>query len=412
MEAVKVADNIYWVGANVTTNDLFEGIWPIPNGVTLNSYIVKGDKIAMIDLIRDWGGAASYLQEQMASIGVSLKDLDILVLNHLEPDHTGFLGILHEINPNVQIYATEKGIELVKAFYKIEKNLNIVKSGDTLDLGGGKSFVFEPIPNVHWPDTMVTYETQTKVLFTCDAFGSFGALRGSIFDDEVPPEYEGYYEEETLRYYANIVGPFSNSVLKAIEKAGALDIKIIAPSHGLIWRGNPGKVINRYIRLAKYMNEPAEPEITVIWGSMYGNTEHMVREVLNGIASEGVPVKVYRVPDQNVSYILADAWQSAGLVIAMPTYEYKMFPPMRYVIDIFEQKHVWHKKVLRVGSYGWSGGAEKEFQEKIKNLKWNCEGSLEYAGAPSTADLKRGFEAGKQLAQDIKQIPKKKTANN
>ena len=407
MKAIKVAENVHWVGVNHTTNDLFEGIWPIPDGVTINSFIVKGEKIALIDSLVDWSCA-----EAIKDLGIELTSIDYVILNHMEPDHTSFLKVLHEVCPNIEIYATAKGIELVKAFYKIENNLHIVKSGDSLDLGDGKTLVFEPIPNVHWPDTMVTYETQTKTLFTCDAFGSFGGFRGSIFADEVPESYLDYYEEETLRYYANIVATFSNSVLKAIEKLGGLDISIIAPSHGLIWRKNINVIINRYVRLAKYMNEPAEPEITVIWGSMYGNTERLVREVLNGIASEGVPVKVFKVPEANISYILAAAWRSAGLVIAMPTYEYKMFPPMANVLDMFAHKHVWHKKVLRIGSYGWVGGAEKEYQEKIQRLKWDCSGSVEFAGSPDNDILKKGFDDGKALAQAVKAIPAKKNETN
>jgi flavorubredoxin len=412
MKTVKIAEGIYWLGLSVTTNDLFEGIWPIPHGVTLNAYLVKGEKIALIDLVRDWGGAPSYVEEQLREIGVDIKSIDYLVLNHLEPDHTGWLGILREINPKIQIYTTEKGVKLVESFYCITEGVHGVKSGDKLELGGGKTLVFQEIPNVHWPETMVTYEPSTKVLFSCDAFGSFGALRGSIFDDETPASYSEYYDEETLRYYANIVGPFSSFVLKAIEKAGALDIKVIAPSHGLIWRGNPMKIVKRYVRLANYMNEPAEPKVTVVWGTMYGNTERIVREIISGISSEGVAVDVFKVPDDNVSFILASAWESAGLVMAMPTYEYKMFPPMRYVLDIFAQKHVWHKKVLRCGSYGWIGGAEKEFVEKTKDLKWDIIGSLEYPGTPKKADLEKGFAMGKELAQKVKAIPAKKNAEN
>jgi flavorubredoxin len=412
MKAIEIAKDIFWVGASITTNDLFEGIWPIPHGVTLNSYVVKGEKTALIDLVRDWAGAPDYIVEQMNSIGVDVKKIDYLILNHMEPDHTGWMNTLRMLNPNVQIIATEKAVKLVNSFYCITENVKAVKSGDSLELGNGKTLVFQEIPNVHWPETMVTYETSTKVLFSCDAFGSFGGLRGSIFDDETPESYQEYYDEETLRYYANIVGPFSNFVLKAIEKAATLDIKVIAPSHGLIWRGNPKKIIDRYIRLANYMTDYAEPQITVIWGSMYGNTEKIVREVISGIASEGVPVKVFKVPDENVSFIQAAAWESAGLVLAMPTYEYKMFPPMRYVLDIFSQKHVWKKKVLRLGSFGWIGGAEKEFQEKIKDLKWDMLGTYEYPGVPKATDLVKGFELGKELAKQVKAIPAKKTNSN
>jgi anaerobic nitric oxide reductase flavorubredoxin len=407
MQAIKIANGIFWVGANVTTNDLFEGIWPIPYGVSLNCYVVQGEKTAMIDLVRDWQGAPLYLLEQLQSINLHPSKVDYIILNHLEPDHTGWTGIMREINPNVQIITTAKGAELVKALFRITENIRIVKSGDTLDLGNGKFLMFEEIPNVHWPETMVTYEKSTQTLFSCDAFGSFGMMRGSIFDDEIPPETQEFYKDETLRYYANIVAPFSSFVLKAIEKLAGIPIKTVCPSHGLVWRGNPKKIINQYKTLANYMTTPAEPEITVIYGSMYGNTEHLLRSVLAGIASEGVTVSIFKIPEANQSFILSKAWKSAGLVIGMPTYEYKMFPPMTNIIDILERKHVWNKKVLRFGSFGWSGGAQKEFDEKTKNMKWECIEPVEFRGAPTNEDMATGFNQGKKLAQMIKTIPKK-----
>lgn len=403
--AEKIVDGVWWTGVNDFTNDLFEGIWPIPDGVSINSYVVKGEKIALVDLVKEGGGGSSEnLIGQLASIDIKPQDVDYLILNHLEPDHTGYLANFRILCPNAEIITSEKGVPLVEAFYGITENVRAVADGDELDLGAGKKFVFAYIPNVHWPETMVTYEVSDKILFSCDAFGSFGAFKGSIFDDEVSEEDHQFFERENLRYYANIVGPFSNSVLKAIEKAGALNIKIIAPSHGLIWRSDPARIINRYIKYAKYMNEFAEPKITVIWGSMYGNTETMVRSVLKGIAKEGVSVKVMKVPETDVSYVLSEAWESAGLVIAMPTYEYKMFPPMKYVLDIFDYKHVWHKKVLRIGSFGWSGGAERHFEKAVEKLKWDFIGPLEYQGAPSAEDKNKGEEMGAQLAREVKEV--------
>ncbi len=407
MKATKITDGIHWVGANISTNDLFEGIWPIPDGVTINSYVVKGDKIAIIDLVRDWAGAPSYLMSELNSIGIDIRDVDYFILNHLEPDHSGDLKTFCQLAGNPQIITTEKGAQLIKGFYEIEDNVRVVRSGDTLDLGGGKKFTFYEIPNVHWPDTMATYEEQSKILFSCDAFGSFGAQRGSLFDDENCKTDHQFYEAESLRYYANIVGPFSNFVLKAIDALGSLDIKMIAPSHGLIWRGNPGEIVKRYSAYAKYMNDYAEPEITVIWGSMYGNTEVMLRAILQGIAKVGVPVNVFRVPEAHISYILASAWKSAGLLIGMPTYEYKMYPPIAYALDILAEKHVWHKKVLRFGSYGWSGGAQKQFEQKTERLKWDLLPPLEFQGAPTDDDLEKAIEAGEELAKQVKAIPPK-----
>ncbi len=407
MKATKITDGIYWIGANISTNDLFEGLWPIPNGVTINSFVVKGDKIAIIDLVRDWSGAQSTLIDELNSIGISIKDVDYFIVNHLEPDHTGDLRGFNELSGKAEIITSKKGKPLVEAFYGISENVRAVSSGDTLDLGQGKVLTFYDIPNVHWPETMATFENSTGTLFPCDAFGSFGALKGSLFDDENSEEDHLFYENESLRYYANIVGPFSNFVLKAIDALGPLDIKIIAPSHGLVWRGNPGTIVNRYKAYANYMNDYAEPKITVIWGSMYSNTEKMLRSVLKGIASEGVHVEIFRVPEDDKSYILASAWESAGLIFGMPTYEYKMYPPMEDLISLLAKKHVWHKKVFRFGSFGWSGGAQKHFDQMTEKLKWDCLEPLEFQGGPTDEDLDKGFEMGKKFAQDIKKIPKK-----
>ena len=256
---------------------------------------------------------------------------------------------------------------------------------------------------------MVTYEVSTKTLFTCDAFGSFGAFRGGIFDDEALPMYKEYYDEETLRYYANIVGPFSDFVLKALNTVVELgiEIKTIAPSHGLLWRANPGDIIHKYEVLANYMNDYAEPEICVVYGSMYGNTEHMLRQVLQGIASEGVMVHLYKIPDTNFSYVQAMAWRCAGIVIGAPTYEYKLFPAMANFIDLCDRKHVWHKKAIRFGSFGWSGGAKKQFDDLTKNLKWEVLGEIDFRGAPTTDEMQQGFALGQQIAQAVKEIPRK-----
>jgi len=407
MKATKIADGIYWIGANISSNDLFEGLWPIPNGVTINSFVVVGDKIAIIDLVRDWSGAQSNLIDKLKSIGISIKDVDYFIVNHLEPDHTGDLRGFNELSRKAEIITSKKGKPLVEAFYGISENVRAVSSADTLDLGQGKVLTFYDIPNVHWPETMATFENSTGTLFPCDAFGSFGALKGSLFDDENSEEDHLFYENESLRYYANIVGPFSNFVLKAIDALGPLDIKIIAPSHGLVWRGNPGTIVNRYKAYANYMNDYAEPKITVIWGSMYSNTEKMLRSVLKGIASEGVHVEIFRVPEDDKSYILASAWESAGLIFGMPTYEYKMYPPMEDLISLLAKKHVWHKKVFRFGSFGWSGGAQKHFDQMTEKLKWDCLEPLEFQGGPTDEDLDKGFEMGKKFALEIKKIPKK-----
>ena len=405
MKARAIAENVYSIHADIGTNDLFEGIWPIPKGVSLNSYIVKGEKTALIDLFMDWNGAPNQMKEGLASLDLDLSGIDYLIMNHLEPDHSGWLREFRSINPKAEIIATSKGIDLIKNFYKIENNIRAVKNGESLDLGKGMILNFFEAPNVHWPDTMLTWESSSGTVFSCDAFGSYGALGERVFDDEYSPEEHEYFESESLRYYANIVSSFSVFVNRALEKLEGLNIQCIAPSHGIIWRKNPRIIIDRYLRYAGYAKGPAEPEIAVIWGSMYGNTKKGLDAVIQGIEEEAVPYTIRRVPNENISWVLTDAYKCSALVLAMPTYEYAMFPPMSYVLDIFKRKHIYNKKVLRIGSWGWIGGAKKDYEAAITDLKWTSIESVEWAGYPDEGDLKLLKERGRELARIVKNNP-------
>ena len=402
MKAQAITDYIYCIHADIQTTDFFEGIWPIPDGVSLNSYVVKGDKTALIDLFRDWTGGRRQMEEALASLGFDFSGVDYLILNHLEPDHSVWLREFRAKNPGAVIISTQKGIDLVKSFYKIDTGVQAVKDGDTLDLGGGKVLAFFEAPNVHWPETMVTWEAASGTLFSCDAFGSYGALGDRIFDDQCGEKEHAFFEAETLRYYSNIVSSFSGFVERAIAKLSNLSIKCIAPSHGLVWRKEPQKIIGRYQKYASWARGPAEKEIAVIWASMYGNTKAGVDAVVRGIEKEGIPCTLHRVPDENVSYVLAAAYKSSGLVIAMPTYEYAIFPPMAYVLDIFRRKHIIGKKVLRICSWGWVGGAKKEYDTILGNLKWDSLDSFEWAGFPTEAEFLVLEERGQELARKVK----------
>ncbi len=407
MKAVKIADKVFWIGANVHSEDLFEGIWPIPNGIALNSYVIKANKVAVIELVREWGGASMSFIESLRSLNLTLKDVDFIILNHLEPDHTGFAHILKSLSPKAKFVTTEKGAALLDGFYGIDENIMVVKSGDKVDLGENKSLEFIEIPHVHWPETMASYEEDSKILFSGDAFGAFGVHQGSIFDDQTPEVNKPYWEQEMLRYYANIIAMFSPNVIKAIDALAQFKINAIAPSHGLIWRGKPEVVIKKYSRYANYNKDFAEPEICVVWGSMYGNTEAMLNAILKGIASEGIYIHIHRVPNEEPSFILADAYKSAGLIIGAPTYEYSMFPPMKYLLELLQKKHMWHKKVIYFGSYGWSGGAQKDFNALSEHMNWDIIEQLVFKGHPTVQDLNKGEEIAKKFAQSILEIPSK-----
>ena len=404
MKAQLIAEGVYCLHADIYTDELFEGIWPIPQGVSLNAYIVKGEKTALIDLVRDWTGAPRQFAECLSSIGLCFSNIDYLILNHLEPDHTGWLKEFREQNPGAEILATQKGCNLINSFYKVENGLRPVKDGETLDLGAGHVLSFFETPNIHWPETMVTWDAASGTLFTCDAFGSFGALGERVFDDEFDRSEHAFFEEECLRYYANIVSSFSTFVEKAVQKVAGLEIKCVAPSHGIVWRREPKTIIDRYLRYASWAKGPAEKSIAIIWGSMYGNTRAGVDAVIRGIEREGVACTSRRVPDENISWILTDAYKSSALVLAMPTYEYAMFPPMSYVLDIFRRKHIYGKKVLRIGSWGWVGGAKKDYEAAITSLKWESVESCEWPGFPTVEDIKALEEKGAELARLVKSM--------
>ena len=402
MKATEITNGIYRLGVNLDNDTLFEGMWPMPHGISINSYVVRGEKTALIDLVEDVGEKPVEFEQELHSIPLQIEDIDYLIINHMEPDHTSWLPEFYIRNPNLQFYITKKGAAVLKAFCGIETNVHIIKTGDTLDLGGGKALTFYEAPNLHWPETMLTFEQSSGILFTCDAFGSYGAITDVIFDDQLSSEQHDFFMREALRYYANIIGGFSMFVKKAIDRLDGLDIKMIAPSHGIVWRENPREIIDAYLRFARYMNGPAEPEVTIIWSSMYGNTERLVNVMVQGVRSEGVPVHVHRVPDDHVGFILASAWKSSGLIVGMPTYEYRMFPPMAWVLDMFGRKKVCGKKVLRFGSFGWSGGAQRELQILTEKLKWDFLDPVEWQGAPSEDVLNLAAKSSRELARQIK----------
>lgn len=398
----QLAQGVYRIHADIGDKDLFEGIWPIPHGVSLNAYVVRGSqKTVLVDLVKDWDGALLELTQQLAQLGLDFTGIDYLILNHMEPDHTGALAEFKARNPRMEILCTKKAVPLVKAFYGLDEGVRTVSSGDTLELGNRK-LVFEETPNIHWPETMMTFEPEHGILFSCDAFGSFGRY-GHCFDDELTASEWSLLIPETERYYANIVSSFSAFVIRGIEKLQTLPIHMIAPSHGIVWREHPQRIVDIYQRLAGYLKGPAESEITLVWSSMYGNTAALVEVVEQAAKEEGVILHVHEVPKEHVSFVLASAWRSSGLILGMPTYEYNMFPPMYDILDMFERKHVNGRKVMRFGSYGWSGGAQKQFEAFLEKLKWNCLGVVEYQGSPKAGDREQAVHLVKQLAQAIKE---------
>ena len=393
---IEIKKNIFWIGVNDRTTDLFEGIWPISKeGVTYNSYLIKDKKNVIIDLSKSIK-TDSYFEEIEAII--PLNQIDYVVINHMEPDHTGVLKIFRTLAPSAKILCTAKAQKMLSDYYAVTDNIIAVEDGQTIDIGERK-LVFYHAPFVHWPETMVTYNPDDKILFSCDAFGSYGAFSGSIFDSEC--KNIDFYTEEALRYYVNIVAKFSRNVLNAIDKLKDVDIKIIAPSHGLIWQKNPEKIIALYKEWAELAGNPGVPDITLIYGSMYGNTEKVMNSVARGAAEAGSSVKIFDVARTHISYIMPYVWQRAGVIIGAPTYEVGLFPPMIDALEHLALKKIENKKALYFGSYGWSGGALKKVKSIIEPMKWELTEVFEFLGGASEKHIAAGYELGKKFALSL-----------
>lgn len=390
MNVSQVTNGIHQLAVDVY-DILFEGLWEVPKGVTVNSYIVKGEKTALIDGVCGWDGVPETFFEMIDSLKIDIEDIDYLIINHMEPDHSGWMEALTEIKPNFKIVCTRAGQQLLDAFYGTEQEVIVVKDGDSIDLGGGRILDFITTPNVHWPDAMMTYDRVSKTLLSCDVFGAYGALEGKRYDDQLKDEEVEILEEEAVRYYANIVSAFSDFTRRAAAKLNGLEIDVVAPGHGIVWRQNPYKIINDYLRYMNYDKEVDRDEVTVIYGSMYGMTEKAATYVIEKLKEFPVKIHAHKVPETSWGQILASAWTSKAIVLAMPTYEYKMFPPMAAVLDELGKKKVQNRQAFRLGSYGWSGGAQKHLDAIMEEQKmaWHFVEPVEFKGSAKEEDYAR-----------------------
>ncbi len=397
MKPVEIRPDVFWVGVNDRVSELFEGLWPIDQvGISYNSYLIRDEKSALIDLSKEML-SDDYLT-QVAEV-FDIADLDYVIINHMEPDHSGALTRLRALAPDAVIMGMPKAVAMLDDFYGLTEYVQALSNGQELSLGKNTlRFVYTPF--VHWPETMMTVLVEQKMLFPCDGFGGYGVLDGAIFDDTCADL--AYYEAESLRYFTNIVAAYSKNVLSAIAKLADTPIEIVAPSHGLIWRRSPDRIFELYQTWSTYYNSPAEIGITALLGTMYRNTEHALSAALDGIESEGVPVKVYNVRKTHISHILPDLWTKRGVLVAAPTYERGLFPPMMEALMMADRKNVRHKKAAYLGSYAWSGGAKADFERMAEKMDWEVLSKDDFIGGPKDADLDRAYALGAQLAKAVK----------
>lgn len=359
-DGIFITKDVYWIGVNDRRTALFEGIWPIPRGVSYNSYLIRDEKVALIDTIKDLS-VSGYLRRLRHLLGPE-RQVDYLIINHLEPDHSGAIPLIKDAFPKIQVIGNKKTAEFVNDLYGV-RDVRIIQDGEELNLGRRK-LRFLLTPMVHWPETMMTYETTDRILFSGDAFGGFGTLNGGIFDDEVDIRY---YEDEILRYFSNIIGKYSPMVQKAIQKLGDLPVAIVASTHGPIWRTSPEHIIQLYNRWSR---QETEPGVVVAFGSMYGATERMADAVARGVADGGVKtIRVHDVSTSHVSYIIRDAWRYKGLILGSPTYDTGIFPLMEALLRLLSGKRLVNRAVGVFGDYGWSGGAVKGLRQFVDDAK-------------------------------------------
>lgn len=392
---IEIRNKVFYVGTNDRKKHLFENNWPLPNGVSYNSYIIADEKTALIDTI-EYGSDPDYLNNIAEAIGG--RNLDYLIVNHLEPDHASMIGEVLRRYPDVKIVGNCKTFKIMESYYAVPpENVCEVADGSTLDLGYHKlSFVL--IPWVHWPETMVTYDVTDRILFSCDAFGSFGTLDGGIYDDTVN---FSFYEEDMLRYYSNIVGKWSNMVQKAFAKLAGVPVSVICPSHGIIWRKDPGKVLSLYDRWSKH---EAEEGFVIAYASMYGNTEKYADEIARRISEQGVrDIRVYDVSKTHVSYILTSIWKYKGLVLGSCAYNTGMHPMMALLtheIGVSSPKG----KVLGIfGGSSWNGCGVKCLKEFAdKNGMTIHADPAEFMGRPYPSDMERLGDFAESLVKAMR----------
>lgn len=368
MKTTEIAAGVHWIGVNDNDTALFEGLWPISEeGVAYNAYLVEGEKVAVIDTVKALK-AGEFIDKIQEVIGD--KPVDYLIVNHMEPDHSSSLAEMVRLYPQMKIVGNKKTFPIMKNFYNIDENLMEVGEGDTLDLGG-RELAFYMTPMVHWPESMVTYDKKAGVLFSMDIFGSFRRTVGSIYDGD---HDMAEYEMDTLRYYACIVGKVSTMAQKALQKLAPLDIQIIAPSHGLVYKDDPGYILDFYDRMSK---RETEPGVVIAYGTMYGNTAHSAERLAVFLAEAGVEnILMYDVAKTDISYIVGSMWKYKGFILGAPSYYGQIYPKMQNLLYKTEEIGVGGHKLGFFTDFSWSGGADRYFQKFIESTKADVVGEM------------------------------------
>lgn len=369
----QITDNIYYVGVNDRNKTLFEGLWPLPDGVSYNAYLVVDEKVALVDTVE-----VDFFMPFLENIHEVLgeRPIDYVVVNHMEPDHSGSLALIKKYYPDVQIIGNKKTFDMMKGFYQLEDGLVEVKNGDAIELGN-LSLNFVLTPMVHWPETMMTLCGTT--LFSGDAFGCFGALNGAIIDEKM--NCDGFWSEME-RYYSNIVGKYGTPVQMALKKLAGVKLDYICATHGPVWHQYIEEVVKMYDRLSKY---EAEPGLVICYGTMYGNTERAAEVIARAASEAGVKnIVMYNVSKTHHSYIIRDVFRYKGLIVGAPTYNTGLYHEMDVLLSELSQKDIKGRFFGWFGSYGWASKAVAEI------ARWNEE-KLKYDVVGEPVEIKQSL---------------------
>ncbi len=361
----KITEDLFWIGASDRRLALFENVYPIPMGVSYNSYVLKDEQTVLLDTV-DSAVAEQFFANLKHILGD--KKLDYLVVNHMEPDHCSQIARVMDMYPSAKIVCTAKTKQMIAQFFGIsagDEQFVLVKDGDVLKTGKHE-FAFVSAPMVHWPEVMVTFDKTDGILFSADAFGTFGAINGNIFADEV--DFERDYLNEARRYYANIVGKYGPQVLSLLKKASALEIKMICPLHGFIWRKNIAYLVEKYAKWAEYV--PEEKGVVIAYGSIYGNTENACEILAAKLAEKGVKnIKMYDVSVTHGSYIIGEAFRASHLVFAAPTYNAGIFINMENLLRDITAHNLQNRTIALMDNGSWAATCNKQMKEELQKLK-------------------------------------------
>lgn len=360
----KITEDMYWVGGSDRRLALFENVYPIPEGVSYNSYLVLDEKTVLFDTVDK--AVSGVFFENIEAV-LKGRSLDYLIVDHMEPDHCSAIGELVLRYPDVKIVGNAKTAAMLGQFFSFDAGSRFVtvKEGDTLETGRHKfSFYFAPM--VHWPEVMVTYDSADEVLYSADAFGTFGALNGNIFADEV--DFERELLDEARRYYTNIVGKYGIPVQTLLKKASSLEIKMICPLHGPVWRENIDWFVDKYAKWSSYT--PEDNTVVIAYGTVYGGTQNAAEILASELAEKGVKgIKMYDVSVTHPSAVLSECFRASHIVLAAPTYNGGIFTPMETLINEIKAHALQNRTFALIENGTWAATSGKQMRAALEEMK-------------------------------------------